>query len=56
MMDDMSPDYGTAMKSQWKVDITQVSKYDLSRAYRDTGAVMECGPYESNYAQLGTNG
>jgi hypothetical protein len=29
MMDDMLPDYGTVMKSQWKADIMQVSKYDL---------------------------
>jgi len=29
MMDDMSPDYGTAMKSQWKTDIMEVSEYDL---------------------------
>jgi len=29
MMDDMSPDYGTAMKSQWKTDIMEVSKDDL---------------------------
>jgi len=25
MMDDMSPDYGTAMNSQWKTDIMEVS-------------------------------
>jgi len=25
MMDDMSPDYGTAMKNQWKTDIMEVS-------------------------------
>ena len=29
MMDDMSPDYGTAMKSQWKPDIMEVSNNDL---------------------------
>jgi hypothetical protein len=29
MMDDMSPDYGTAMKSQWKTDIMEVSNNDL---------------------------
>jgi len=29
MLDDMSPDYGTAMKSQWKTDIMEVSEYDL---------------------------
>jgi hypothetical protein len=29
MMDDMSPDYGTAMKSQWKTDIMEVSNDDL---------------------------
>jgi hypothetical protein len=29
MMDDMSPDYGTAMKSQWKTDIMEVSINDL---------------------------
>jgi hypothetical protein len=56
MMDDMSPDYGTAMKSQWETDIMEVSKYDLLRAYRATGAVTECGLYERNYAQRGTNG
>jgi len=27
--DDMSPDYGTAVKSQWKTDIMEVSKDDL---------------------------
>jgi hypothetical protein len=50
MMDDMSLDYWTAMKSQWKADIMEVSKYDLLRAYRATGAVTECGQYEGNYA------
>ena len=29
MMDDMSPDYGTAMKSQWKTDIMEVSNNSL---------------------------
>jgi len=29
VMDDMSPDYGTAMKSQWKPDIMEVSEDDL---------------------------
>ena len=29
MMDDMSPDYGTAMKSQQKTDILEVSNDDL---------------------------
>jgi len=29
MMEDMSLDYGTAMKSQWKPDIMEVSKDDL---------------------------
>jgi len=29
MMDNMSPDYGTAMKSQWKSDIMEVSNNDL---------------------------
>jgi hypothetical protein len=28
-MDDMSLDYGTAMKSQWKTDIMEVSNDDL---------------------------
>ena len=28
MMDDMSPDYETAMKSQWKTDIMEVSNND----------------------------
>jgi len=28
-MDDKTPDYGTAMKSQWKGDIMEVSKDDL---------------------------
>ena len=27
--DDMSPDYGTVVKSQWKMDIMEVSKDDL---------------------------
>jgi hypothetical protein len=29
MMDNMSLNYGTAMKSQWKTDIMEVGKYDL---------------------------
>jgi hypothetical protein len=29
MMDNMSPDYGTAMKSQWKMDIMKVAKHDV---------------------------
>ena len=29
MKDDMSPEYGTAMKSQWKTDIMEVSNNDL---------------------------
>jgi hypothetical protein len=29
MIDDMSPDSGTAMKSQWKTDNMEVSKNDL---------------------------
>jgi hypothetical protein len=29
MMDDMSPDYGTAMHSQWKTNIMQVSNDNL---------------------------
>ena len=29
MMDDMSPDYGTAIKSQWKMDFMEVSNDDL---------------------------
>jgi len=29
MMDDMSSDYGTAMKSQWKTDIMEDSNNDL---------------------------
>jgi len=29
MMDDMSPDYGTAMKSQWKTVIMEVSNNDV---------------------------
>jgi hypothetical protein len=29
LMMDMSPDYESAMKSQWKADIMEVSKYDL---------------------------
>jgi len=36
-------DYGTAMKSQWKTDIMEVTNDDLQRAYRATGAVTECG-------------
>ena len=28
-MDDMSPDYGTVMMSQWKTDIMEVSNNDL---------------------------
>ena len=29
MMDDMSPDHGTAMNSQWKIDIMEVSSNDI---------------------------
>jgi hypothetical protein len=29
LMMDMSPNYGTAMKSQWKTDIMEVSNNDL---------------------------
>jgi len=29
LMDNMSPDYETAMKSQWKTDIMEVSNNDL---------------------------
>jgi len=29
VMDDMSPDYGTAMKSHWKTDSMEVGKDDL---------------------------
>jgi hypothetical protein len=50
MMDDMSLDYGTAMKSQWKTDIMEVSTNDHSRAYRVTEDGTQCGPYERNYA------
>jgi len=39
MMDDMSPDYGTAMKSQLNTDIMEVSNDDLWRAYEVTGEV-----------------
>jgi hypothetical protein len=54
MMDDMSPDYGTAMKSQGKTDIMEVSNNDLWRAYRAIGKVTECGgPYQRHYAHGG---
>jgi len=53
MMDDLSSDYGTAMKSQWKTDIMEVSNNDIYRAYRAIGEVTECGPYERNYAHGG---
>ena len=53
MMDDMSPDYETGMKSQRKTDIMEVCNNDLGKSYRATGAVTECGPYERNYAQVG---
>ena len=56
VMDDMSPDYGTAMKGQWKADIMEVSKYDIERAHRATGAVTECNLYERNDAHGETNG
>jgi len=49
MMDDMSPDYGTGMKCQWKTYITVVSKYDLLRAYNARGEVTECSPYDGIY-------
>jgi len=55
-MDDMSPDYGTAMKSQWKTDVMEVSNNDLSRAYKVTGEVTQCGPYERYHAHVETNG
>jgi hypothetical protein len=29
MMDDMSPDHGTAMNSQWKMDIIEVSSNEV---------------------------
>ena len=29
MMDDMSPDYRTAMNTQWKADIMEVSNDDI---------------------------
>jgi hypothetical protein len=44
-------DYGTVMKSQWKLDFMEISKDDLSRGYRANGKVVECGLYECNYAQ-----
>jgi len=50
MMDNMSPDYGTAMKNQWKTDIMEVSNNDLLGANRATGEVTECGPYKRNNA------
>jgi len=53
MMEDMSPNYGTLMKSQWKTDIMEVSDNDLWRAYRAIEEVTECGPYERNYAHGG---
>jgi hypothetical protein len=46
-------DYGTAMKSQCKTDIMEVSNNYLWRAYRAIGEVTECGPYKRNYAQSG---
>jgi hypothetical protein len=36
-----------------KADVMEISKYNLYRAYRATGAVTECGPYECNYAHGG---
>jgi len=42
----------TAVVAQ-KADIMEVTKYNLQRAYRATGAVTECGPYERNYAHGG---
>jgi len=41
-------DYLPMMKSQWKMDIMEVRKYYLQRAYRATGPVTKCGPYEHN--------
>jgi hypothetical protein len=29
IMDDMPPNYGSAMRSQWKTDIMEISKNDL---------------------------
>jgi hypothetical protein len=46
-------DYGTAMQSQWKTEIIDVSNCYLYRPYRAIGEVTECGPYECNYAQGG---
>ena len=46
-------DYGTAMKSQWKTDIMEVGNNYLWRAYRAIGEVIECCPYQPNYAQGG---
>jgi len=48
-------DYGTTIKSQWKLHIMEVSNYNLQRAYRATGGVTECNPYEPNYAQGGND-
>jgi hypothetical protein len=39
LMMDMSLDYESATKSQWKAGIMEVSNNDLSRAYRVTGEV-----------------
>jgi len=44
-------DYGTVMKSQWKLDFMEISKDDHSRGYRATGVVVECSLCEGNYAQ-----
>jgi hypothetical protein len=46
MMDDISSDYGTAMKSQRKTAIMEVSYNYLLKTYTGTAEVTECGPWE----------
>jgi hypothetical protein len=45
--------YWTAMKSQRQMVIMVVRNDDLWRTSRATGEVMECCPYEYNYAHGG---
>lgn len=53
MIDHMSPDYESVMKSEWKVEFMEGSTDDLKMAYISVGAVKECGQSECHYAPGG---
>jgi hypothetical protein len=56
MMDDMSPDYGTPMVSQWKPDIMEVRNDDFYRAYSATGEVINAAYKSAIMHKVKTNG